>query len=94
MPRSKWALVAATVAMLCATAVPAYAAWVFTTADVQGVYGTEVDLRPAVTTSTVPSQFDVQLYNKVTETWETFGEGLAVADPTPSFRSRSPSTRA
>jgi hypothetical protein len=59
----KLALAAAAVAVACAAvAVPAYASWVFTGANVQGYYGTEVDLTPQVTTQTVPGdKYDVQI---------------------------------
>jgi hypothetical protein len=76
----KLALVAAAVAVACAAvAVPAYASWVFTGANVQGYYGTAVDLTPQVTTQTVPGdKYDVQMLNK--GVWETYGEGLAVEE--------------
>ncbi len=76
----KLALAAAAVAVACAAvAVPAYASWVFTGANVQGYYGTEVDLTPQVTTQTVPGdKYDVQILNR--GVWETYGEGLAVEE--------------
>ena len=80
MPRRKLALVAVAIAVICAAfAVPAYASWVFTTANVQGMYGTDIDLTPEVTTQTVPGdKFDVQLLTK--GAWETYGEGLQVEE--------------